>query len=47
MNEYSYLVLKTEWLGVRVIKIGLEWPLDRRVDQSVCSVKTSRGGADR
>jgi hypothetical protein len=37
--------LKTEWLGVRAIKIGVEWTLDRRVDQSVCTVKTSTGGA--
>jgi hypothetical protein len=47
LNEYSYPALKTKWLGVRLIKIGVEWPLDRRVDQSVCTVKTSTGGADR
>ena len=46
-SEFSYPVLKMECYGVGLIKIGVEWTLDRRVDQSVCMVKTSSGGADR
>jgi len=43
-SEFSYPVLKMECYGVGLIKIGVEWTLDRRVSLSVHTVKISPGG---